>query len=151
MATKRQYTEDEKAEALAFLAANQSGGYKAAAKQTGIPWTTIRDWERALEADESLQEKTQQKKGDLADALEEKIWLMVGGLDERKIADAPVNTLTTGIGTLLNTVRLLREQATEINAQILDKETTVRIEYVDNPPTTPASGAEGDHSAGATV
>src|ERR1043166_4292670 len=41
--SRRRYFEEEKAQALAFLDACK-GGYKQAAKETGIPWTTLRDW-----------------------------------------------------------------------------------------------------------
>jgi transposase-like protein len=118
------YSEDQKSEALAVLASN---GGNVSATRRQLDWSevpahkTIRRWERRADSpqhdeDRKVGESADQKKKTLADRLEESAWTMVGVMDdEDKLREARINQLTTGFGTLVDKMRLLREEATEIN------------------------------------
>jgi hypothetical protein len=120
------YSDDQRAEALTVLAAND-GNYAKTKRDLESQWdsapcrATLRKWDKREDApetpkDESVAEKSHQKKGELADRLEEIAWKMVGKIDDdQKLEDASVTQLTTGFGTIIDKMRLLREEATEIN------------------------------------
>jgi len=152
MGRYRNYSDDDKAQALAFLAANR-GNYKATSRQTGIPWQTIQHWDKGDGMTDVPAEVESEKKGSLADALEEKVWLIVGlGFNEQKIKDAYLSNVTTSLGTLIDKVRLLREQPTQIHGDD-GSEKRIIIDYRGNerrpapdalPPVPPSDAVETD-------
>ena len=101
----RRYSDDERASALAALAAN-GGNVNRAAKEIGIPHDTLRRWSRGERHPEARQ-MSDGKKLPLADAIEsvvEKMVEAVGG----KIENAPLQQLATAIGILIDKMLLLR-------------------------------------------
>jgi len=118
------YSEGQKSEALALLTANDGNVSRT---RNELDWDTIparstlRRWRSRAEnpqtaSDEEVAKSSHQKKQSLADRLEEIAWKMVNVMDdEEKLKEARINQLTTGFGTLVDKMRLLREEATEIN------------------------------------
>jgi transposase-like protein len=118
------YSDEQKGEALAALAANDGNVSKT---RRQLSWDTvpshktIRRWEEQASdpetsADEGVRKSADRKKEGLADRLEEIAWNISERIDsEQKLADATISQLTTAFGTVVDKMRLLREEATEIN------------------------------------
>ena len=122
---RRHYTDSERATALATLAAN-GGNLARTAAETGVPAATLAQWRNA----QATAAQTP-KKADPATlaALVEVVKLELDAKLERnahffaeamglpeKIAEATLAQLATALGVTIEKMRLLREQATSINA-----------------------------------
>lgn len=117
---RRAYSDRQRAEAVAAVVANE-GNVNLTARMLGIPQKTLDQWVKGTRAqNDETPSLIEAAKGDLADTCEQKVWLLIGGLTEDKIEKAPVAQLTTGIGTLIDKMRLLREQPTGIHEQRSD-------------------------------
>lgn len=106
---KRSYSEAEKAGALAVLT-GLGGNLKAASKRLGIPAATLANWRNGEHVNEDVTEKCAAKKESLADECERLAALILGTIDEETVYGAPLNYRTTAFGTLIDKMRLLREQ-----------------------------------------
>lgn len=108
---QRQYTEDDKAAALAMLAAHD-GNYTSTALALGIPVSTLHQWAAyGIGINEAVSAKTDGKKLELADAFERIAERAIAAMTDTKMADAPLNQLGTVAGIAVDKMRLLREQA----------------------------------------
>lgn len=120
------YSEQQKVEALATLSAND-GNVSATRRQLDWERTpshkTIKRWKERSEApehdvDEAVGTSAKEKKQSLADRLEEIAWTMVDRIDdETKLEQASLSMMTTAFGTVVDKMRLLREEATAINEE----------------------------------
>lgn len=108
---KRRYTDDERAAALAALAANGGNVFRTAA-QLGIPATTIKNWAKGYRHPEAA-EMGEQKKGPMADALEAVAWKLLDSIPS-KIAKATLAQVSTSMGISIDKARLLRGEPTNI-------------------------------------
>ena len=120
------YSEEQKGEVLALLDANDGNLKKT---RRDIDWdhvpsrSTIRRWDENAqqpkgEPDRAVAKSRHRKKGELADRLQEIAWNLARHIDSKeKIDSATVSQLTTAFGTVVDKMRLLREEATEINEQ----------------------------------
>lgn len=108
MPTRREYTEEDKATALAALAAN-NGDVKATADQIGMPRRTLHNWSRGINAptDDGL---VPQKKGHLADACEEIAWKLLESL-QGKIGKATLSQAATSFGIMVDKAKILRGES----------------------------------------
>jgi hypothetical protein len=104
-APRRRYSDEERAAALAALAAN-NGDASATARQTGIPRVTIAHWAKG-NVHPSVLKDCQQKQQDMAAKLEEVAWKLVNAIP-RKIKDAPLSHTATALGICLDKIRILR-------------------------------------------
>ena len=147
MSLQAKYTEEQKAVALAYYAACGENLAKAA-HDCKIPRTTLQNWVNGGAVNGAVAEKSAQKKGDMADACEALAWKLLGGMDdEAKIEAAALNTLSVSFGTLIDKMRLLRDQSTQnLNVSDLsDAELDKRIAALergevpatDDPPEAP--------------
>jgi len=107
--TRRRYSDEDRAAALAALAAN-SGNAQRTAEQLGIPETTVRRWSTGERHPEAGQ-MSDQKKGPLADRLEEVAHALAGGITTH-IADAKLADIAVALGIVIEKMRLLRDQTT---------------------------------------
>ncbi len=107
----KRYSDNDRALALAALAAN-AGNITRTAKDLGIPAGTIRGWAKGL-CHPDVADLRDQKKPALADALEAVVRGMVAALPA-KIEAAPFQQVATSIGILIDKMRLLRNEPTEI-------------------------------------
>jgi hypothetical protein len=114
MTQKHRYCDDDKANALAALAAN-GGNIARTARDLGVPRQTLQKWANGRVPDVVLQ-KGQEKKRSLADKLEEVAHRLLGGV-EGKIDGAKLGELFTSIGIAVDKLMLLRNELTGINEQ----------------------------------
>lgn len=106
---RRKWTDEEKAEILAALDANQ-GNVKRTARQCDVPTSTLRGWAKGRGTNAGVAKLRPQKRGELADALEEIAWQIVDLLPS-KLAEAEVRELATLLGVSLDKLLVLRGQA----------------------------------------
>jgi transposase-like protein len=108
---RRRYTDDDRANALAALAAN-GGNVKRTAEQLGIPLQTLHSWASGARHPEAST-SAEPKKGPMADRLEEIAWQLLEAIPG-KIANAPLSQVATGMGIAIDKARLLRGEPTQI-------------------------------------
>jgi transposase-like protein len=117
MATKkrklrREYTDAQKAEALAALDAN-GGNVKRTARELDIPEASLREWSKGRNSPPGA-DLCAQKKADLGEGLEALIGRLMGGLSEAKIAKAGLSEVGVVLGIAFDKLQLLRGQPTSI-------------------------------------
>jgi transposase-like protein len=111
--SKRRYTDEERANAVLAVIAN-NGNVARTAMELGIPWSTVDNWVKAERHPEAI-EMANRRKPSLADKLEGIASLLAEGLDDpKKIARAPLNTVAVTLGIVIDKMRLLRWQPNEI-------------------------------------
>lgn len=116
MATRRQFSDNDKAAALAALDANGGNVYRTA-KQLGIGRTTLENWAKGRGVNHDVPELRQVKKRELADKLElvahrySNHLLKKSTVTETSAKDAAIT-----VGTAIDKMRLLRGLPTEIVA-----------------------------------
>lgn len=133
---RRQYSDREKAEALAALDAC-GGNYDRAAAQTGIPKSNLVYWakgrgvhpEAAGELREEAREALDMRLEQLAHRIMDKVLEQEAGC---KIDNANFSQLLTGFGIAIDKMRLLREQSTSITQNLSDDERRTRISNLIN-------------------
>ena len=102
---KRRYSDDERASALAALAAN-GGNVSKTAREQGVPPMTLKHWADGDRHPEATK-MGEGKKLPLADAIEAVVEKMVGSL-VGKIEAAPLQPLATSTGIMIDKMLLLR-------------------------------------------
>lgn len=107
----RRYSDEDRANAIAALAAN-GGNVARTAKQLGIPAKTVENWAKGDRHPEAA-DLGDKKKGVLADKLEEVAWKLAGSLDQ-KIEAAGLQQTATSLGIVIDKMQLLRNKPTEI-------------------------------------
>jgi hypothetical protein len=106
MAKRPDYTDERKAEALAPLAAN-GGNVSLTARQLGIARTTLRLWSLGRGTGERVSVIRHQKKGELADRLEDLAHRILDLLPG-KLATASIGQLSVALGVALDKLLKLR-------------------------------------------
>ena len=123
---KRSYSDEEKASALAALAAN-GGDVLLTSKQVGVPRKTLEDWSKGRGVCSAVADIRQEKKQDLADRLEDLAHRLVDAIPG-KVAQADLKQLGVCLGIAVDKMRLLREQPTSIEGHDLsDDERLARL------------------------
>ena len=107
---RRQYSDEEKANALAVLAAN-GGDLRGTARSLGIPKSTLENW-AAQRVSAAVSELADTKKKDLADELENIALKLVEAMPD-KMQDATLQQIATSLGIAIDKMQLLRGKATE--------------------------------------
>lgn len=130
---KRRYSDDDRANALAALAAN-GGNVNKTAKEIGVPPKTIENWAKGDRHPEAAN-LGELKKLPMADALELVAWKLLGRIDE--LSDkGPLNQTSVSFGIAIDKMRLLRNQPTSINqndlAILSDDELDKRLAAMEN-------------------
>ncbi len=129
MARNRTYTDDEKSDALAALAAN-SGNVERTAKQLKIPEATLRFWAKLQSQGDNpvVTELCEEKKPILADSLEGLAFTLAGDLaDPAKRASAKFNEVAVAFGIVVDKMQVLRGQPTAITGSLSDAERAARL------------------------
>lgn len=108
----RRYSDEDRADALAALAAN-GGNVTGTARQLGVPRNTLLMWSRGDRHPEALADAIPKKLG-LADRLDEVARLLVDAMPA-KIAKASLAQLAVAAGIAIEKARLLRGQPTAID------------------------------------
>lgn len=106
MSTKRRYSDTDKATALAYLESCR-GNYQQASKHTGIPWTTIRDWEQGDGVSEDVPFLQRKSASELLETLRDKASLLAHAITPGKINEAPLTGVTIALGTVIDKIHIL--------------------------------------------
>lgn len=109
--TRRRYSDEYRANALAALSANE-GNIERTARQLGIPAKTLENWAKGTNHPEAA-ELGERKKPELADALEEVARKLADAMPG-KVADAGLRDTAIALGIAVDKMRLLREAPTSI-------------------------------------
>jgi len=109
---KRRYSDEEKANALAALAAN-AGNIERTARELSIPASTLQHWANG-NVHAQVTNLRDQKKGVLAEGLEDVAWRLLEGVTPAKIAETDVRELLTAVGIAVDKMQLLRGKPTAI-------------------------------------
>lgn len=118
--TRRQYSDAEKATALAALAAN-SGDLRGTARTIDIPKSTLEQW-----ANKAASATTDDKKKNLADELEAIALKLVAVMPD-KIQAATLQQIATSLGITVDKMQLLRGKATERSEVVA----TIEVQPID--------------------
>jgi transposase-like protein len=126
MARQRRYSDDDRANALAALAAN-GGSVPITAARLGIPYRTLKQWADGHRHPESAQ-LSNEKKGALADALRGIAWLALDLLPD-KLTKATAKDTATTLGIALDKAQLLDGDPTSIvrNEELSDDQRRARV------------------------
>jgi transposase-like protein len=119
---RQHYTDEQRANALAALAAN-GGNVKRTAKQIAVPRKTLSHWKSGRVHPE-VAKLGHQKQGDLADKLEGLAHRLVEAMPA-KIEAASLHHVAVAFGIVVDKMLLLR-QATIANAQEMSDEERLR-------------------------
>ena len=114
-ATRRHYSDEERANALAALKAN-GGNVKRTALQLGIPHKTLDNWAKGVNHPGAA-ELGNRKTADMAAALEDVAWKLLDAIPG-KVEKAPLNHTATALGIAIDKARLLRGEPTSIGAKV---------------------------------
>lgn len=106
-ARKRRYTDEQRATALAALAANR-GNVCRTARQLGLPAKTLEHWGKGERHPEAA-EMGVRKKAALADAFEAVAWRILDAIPP-KVAGAPLGHAAAALGICVDKMRLLRAE-----------------------------------------
>jgi len=109
---KRQYSDSEKAEALALLDANERNISKTS-RQCGIPAKTLENWAKGRGAHPEVAKMGEVKKRELADKLEELAHQIIDAAPD-KIEKAGLKDAMIAAGTAIDKMQLLRGKPTAI-------------------------------------
>jgi transposase-like protein len=113
---KRRYSDEEKAQALAILYAN-NGNIAEAQRQLGIPYRTLANWaaeEREGQTHAAIANIGNQKKSDLAQRLEEIARELADAMPD-KIQAATLQQVATSMAIAIDKMQLLRGAPTSIS------------------------------------
>lgn len=105
---KRRYSDEEKAQALAFVQAC-GGQYKQASTATGIPWTTLREWNEGRGVVPKVADIRSDREKSLLERLEARVDLLLGAVTPDRIETASLVQVTTALGTLIDKAAALRK------------------------------------------
>ena len=122
---KRQYSDADKATALAALDAN-GGNVSLTAKQTGVPRKTLEDWSKGRKVVDDVAEMRHLKKGELADRLEEVAHALIENIHIRATNEfsplVPLKDYATAFGIIIDKRQLLKGKPTSIYENLTDVE-----------------------------
>lgn len=117
MATRRQFSDKDKAAALAVLDANNGNVFKTA-KQLNIGRTTLEGWSKGRGINHDVPELRQHKKDEISQRLVEIVHKLIDAMPD-KITDANLQQVSTSIGIAVEKIQLLDGDPTERN-EIVD-------------------------------
>jgi hypothetical protein len=145
---RRRYSDDERANALAALAAN-GGNVERTARQIGVPHKTLDNWSKGA-CHPAVAELGNRKKGSLSDAFEDVAWKLLGvagtKADKLNAKDAVI-----AAATAVDKMRLLRDEPTGITddrARRPDERAAIIVAVFDQIRTRGAGGNGGPRLAG---
>lgn len=115
---RRRYSDQDKATALASLAAN-GGNVNQTARDLGLPEPTLRSWARGRGVGVEIVDLQAHKKVDLADRLESIAHKLAGAIPG-KIDEGSLQQTATSLAILIDKMQLLRGRPTAINEDVTD-------------------------------
>lgn len=118
--SKRQYSDNDKASALAALDANE-GNVNLTSKQIGVPRKTLGEWAQNRHVSHDMAELRHDKKEGLATIIEMAVREMIGA-SATKLNGANFQQLWTGVGIGVDKIQLLKGEPTAITGTALSEE-----------------------------
>lgn len=112
---KRRYSDDERAQALAALAAN-GGNVSGTARSLGVPTDTLRHWAKGKRHPEAAK-MAEEKKAPLADLFELFVSRVLSLTTDADIQGATLRDRFTAAGIAIDKARLLRGEPTAISEE----------------------------------
>lgn len=123
---RRRYSDEERANALAALAAN-GGNVEKTARELTIPETTLRQWANGHCHPEATQ-LSERKKGPLSDHLETVAYALAGDLsDPERRKNAKFSEVAVAFGIVVDKMQVLRGQPSSISETLSDHERVARF------------------------
>lgn len=120
---KRQYSDNDKAVALATLDAN-GGNVKQTAKVLKIPESTLTDWAKNRGVHPEVTDIREEKKRGLAEKLEEVAHALTGNILIRAESElsilVPMKDVATSLGIVVDKMQLLKGAPTAISKDVSD-------------------------------
>lgn len=113
---RRQYSDKDKATALAVLDAN-SGNISKTSRQLKIPASTLTEW-RDGRVNDDVTELREIKRDEISTRLKEIVHLLIDAIPG-KIPEASLQQITTSIGIAVDKAQLLEGSATE-RTEVID-------------------------------
>jgi len=127
--SKRQYSDNDKAVALATLDAN-GGDVRKTAKALKMPESTLSDWSKHRGVNKEVTEIREVKKKELSEKLEEVAYRLTENLairaDSELSALVPMKDIATSLGIVVDKMQLLKGEPTSINKNLTDEERAQR-------------------------
>jgi transposase-like protein len=118
--SKRQYSDNDKATALAVLDANQ-GNVKGTARQLSIPHKTLDEWAKGRNQHPEVAVLRTDKKQELHGLFEQVARLYLGqAMEEATIKKTSGKDSVIAAATATDKMRLLTEQATSISKDVTE-------------------------------
>ena len=139
MSLQAKYTEEKKAETLAYFSATGDNQRKTA-RDCRIPLSTLQRWISGGSVNDTVTAKAVIKKGELADRLEALAQLLVDAAPD-KIAEASLQMVATSLGIAVDKMQLLRNKPTTITddlSSLSDAELDKRIAAIERGETAKA-------------
>lgn len=143
--TRRQYSDNDKAAALAALDTNDGNVYKTA-QQLGIPRKTLESWANNAGVNDDVANLRQHKKGEIADRLEDLVHQLIDAMPG-KIGDANLQQAATTLGIAVEKIQLLRGKPTDrtvVTDELTDDERAKRIAAILDRARTRRDGRAAD-------
>ena len=140
---RRQYSDADKASALAALDAN-GGNVARTARELSIPRQTLDSWTNERGINHDVPELRQEKRGELAEQLEAIAYTLAGDLvkqDKRELAT--LQQIATSLGIVVDKMQLLRGKPTAINEEVSDSRERLARLLDRHAAATAASGDPG--------
>jgi transposase-like protein len=126
---KRQYSDSDKALALATLDAN-GGDVRKTAKTLKMPESTLSDWSKNRGVNKEVTEIREVKKKELSEKLEEVAYKLTDNLMIRAESElsilVPMKDVATSLGIVVDKMQLLKGKPTSINKNLTDEERAER-------------------------
>jgi transposase-like protein len=124
---RREYSDADKATALAALDANGGNVYRTA-KALSIPQSTLEGWAKSRGTNAAIPNLREHKKKALAEQLEEIAEKLAEAIPG-KVGDATLQQTATSLGIVVDKMQLLRGQPTNItdDASLTDTERANRV------------------------
>lgn len=114
---KRRYSDEDRSNALAALAAN-SGNISRTAEQLEIPAKTLENWAKGISHPEAAK-NGERKKQDLAVAFDEIAWRCLDNVTEEKLKKTGAVDLLKTAGIAVDKAQLLRGKPTQITSDTI--------------------------------
>jgi hypothetical protein len=114
---KRQYSDNDKAVALATLDAN-GGDVRKTAKTLKMPESTLSDWSKNRGVNKEVTEIRDVKKKELSEKLADVAWALTENLQTRADSElsilVPMKDIATSLGIVVDKMQLLKGEPTGI-------------------------------------
>lgn len=136
--TRRRYTDQEKSDALAALAAN-GGNVQQTANQLNIPYSTLEHWANGERIHPAVVQMGEEKKLPLADRLHDLAHTVTDKLPA-KIGKASFQQACVGLGIIIDKMHRLRGEPTDLAKELTPDEFVKRMREI--------LGAAGETAAG---